>query len=1066
MFALVLIFILPSVSSAFATSTNFSISNIVYQSAITSNGANVGYAASATSDGNAVTASCSPSSGSVFPVGTTVVTCSYTANQITSSASFIITVSGNDSTPPNITPPPSAFAYQTQGQTNPLTYVNLGSPIVTDNIDLSPVATNNYPDSMFPLGTSTVTWMAFDHSGNSNSATQTVNVYPYVAPNVSASPPGGFYKNIQFVTLSSTNSNVIYYTIDGTNPTTSSAIYNAPIKVSSNMVIKFFENTNQTPNIVTESYTIDASPPVIAIVGSNPAIVLQGSTYSDAGATANDNIDGNISSLVVSTSNVNTSTSGTYTVTYNVSDKSGNSAAQVSRTVVVTTGNVVTYMSDTTSSTGQSIYSGRPIHSEFASPTSQLIGDSIDTITLKLKKSGFPTGQAEIGVFNPDLSAKKLFASVDVSTFTTNYVDYTYSLPSGQSYTIQANDRIGVKYVGGDSNTNISIMRDTDTADPFDGVNSYHSYYTTVWNSATTTDLYMILIGNGASSSGDTIPPVITLQGSNPVTVQQDSAYSDSGATAKDNIDGNITQLIVTSNPINTSILGTYYVTYNVRDSSGNAAIQITRTVNVVDNTSPTVTPSPQEGLYNSPQNVTLTASSPSIIYYTTNGNTPTTSSPVYNSPIPVGSSQVLKFFAKTLTGNSGPVSSVTYTIDTIAPVITINGSIFVTVNVFSSYSDAGASATDNLDGNISSSIITTSNVNTSVLGTYHLTYNVHDSAGNSATATRTVSVVDQTPPVITILGANPATVNLGATYVDSGATALDNYDGDLTSSIIPTSNVNTSVAGTYAVRYNVMDSSLNQTPEVIRYVNVIDSTPPVTTAFPAGGTYSSTQLVMLTTNKPAAIYYTIDGTTPTTSSSIYSSYITIAQNTTLKFFAVDAGGNTESVKTEVYTIEISYPLIHMSDTTSSSGQTIYTSKPLQAEYVSGQSQLVGDKIQTIAVKLKKSGTPSSSAQIGVFNTDLSIKKLFATLDTSTLTTDYVEYAFTLSAGDSYTIQSGDRIGVKYASGDAKNNISIMRDTDSADPFDGVNSYLTYYQNQWKNTATSDLYMKLIQTGP
>ena len=155
-----------------------------------------------------------------------------------------------------------------------------------------------------------------------------------------------------------------------------------------------------------------------------------------------------------------------------------------------------------------------------------------------------------------------------------------------------------------------------------------------------------------------------------------------------------------------------------------------------------------------------------------------------------------------------------------------------------------------------------------------------------------------------------------------------------------------------------------------------------------------------------------------------------------------------------------------MSDTTSSSGQTIYTSRPLHAEYVSGQSQLVGDKIHTITVKLKKSGTPSGLAQIGVFNTDLSVKKLFATLDVSTLTTDYLEYTFTLSAGDSYIIQSGDRIGVKYASGDSKTNISIMRDTDTADPFDGINSYLTYYQNQWKNTTTSDLYMKLTQTGP
>ena len=72
------------------------------------------------------------------------------------------------------------------------------------------------------------------------------------------------------------------------------------------------------------------------------------------------------------------------------------------------------------------------------------------------------------------------------------------------------------------------------------------------------------------------------------------------------------------------------------------------------------------------------------------------------------------------------------------------------------------------------------------------------------------------------------------------------------------------------------MDSSDNQTPEVTRYVNVVDGTAPTTTAFPAGGNYTSTQLVMLTSSDPAAtIYYTTNGTTPDTTSNVYSTYIT-----------------------------------------------------------------------------------------------------------------------------------------------------------------------------------------------
>jgi hypothetical protein len=87
----------------------------------------------------------------------------------------------------------------------------------------------------------------------------------------------------------------------------------------------------------------------------------------------------------------------------------------------------------------------------------------------------------------------------------------------------------------------------------------------------------------------DSILPVITLIGNSSITMEQGSSYSDAGATATDNIDGTITSRIVTSNPVNPNVLGTYIITYNVQDSSGNNAVQVTRTVNVVDTIKPIV---------------------------------------------------------------------------------------------------------------------------------------------------------------------------------------------------------------------------------------------------------------------------------------------------------------------------------------------------------------------------------------------------------------------------------------------------------------------------------------------
>ncbi len=92
----------------------------------------------------------------------------------------------------------------------------------------------------------------------------------------------------------------------------------------------------------------------------------------------------------------------------------------------------------------------------------------------------------------------------------------------------------------------------------------------------------------------DNTAPEITMLGTTPVELDEGDSYVDDGATALDNIDGDITASIVTVNPVNTSIPGTYYVTYNVSDTAGNASEEVVREVNVnelavVDETAPDV---------------------------------------------------------------------------------------------------------------------------------------------------------------------------------------------------------------------------------------------------------------------------------------------------------------------------------------------------------------------------------------------------------------------------------------------------------------------------------------------
>jgi hypothetical protein len=247
----------------------------------------------------------------------------------------------------------------------------------------------------------------------------------------------------------------------------------------------------------------------------------------------------------------------------------------------------------------------------------------------------------------------------------------------------------------------------------------------------------------------DTTKPVITIIGSNPASVYLNHAYNDAGATALDNKDGDLTSNIYTSNLVNVYALGTYTVTYSVSDEAGNTATA-TRTVKVIVE----------------------------------------------------------------------PIQ------DTTKPVITIIGSNPATIYAKEGYSDAGATAYDNIDGDLTSNIQISNNINTNIVGTYYVTYTVSDKAGNTATATRTVKVIakpcpDTTKPVITVLGSNPATIYVGDSYTDAGATAYDNVDGDITSRIQKLSNVNRNVAGTYSVTYSVSDNAGNSA-SATRTVKVI----------------------------------------------------------------------------------------------------------------------------------------------------------------------------------------------------------------------------------------------------
>ncbi len=330
--------------------------------------------------------------------------------------------------------------------------------------------------------------------------------------------------------------------------------------------------------------------------------------------------------------------------------------------------------------------------------------------------------------------------------------------------------------------------------------------------------------GNGLivlSYTQDLVAPIITILGSNPLTLEASSTeiYIDAGATAFDDVDGTTTAT-TTFNNVNLAATGTYSVVYSATDKAGNTATS-TRIVNVVDDIAPVIT-APDTQVFEA----TGATTTPILIQaVATDGFDP---NPVitYNPhDFTLGTTTVV-WTATDSSGNSATTSSLVVIKDTTAPAIVLNGSSTMSLMIGDTYTELGATAYDLVDG--TTIVNTIGTVDTNATGTYQILYTSSDNSGNTAITSRTVIVTatpDTTAPVITILGNNPETITLGSIYTDAGATALDNIDGDITSRIASSSDVNTSATGTYSVIYTVSDNAGNGATST-RIVDVVATAP------------------------------------------------------------------------------------------------------------------------------------------------------------------------------------------------------------------------------------------------
>lgn len=256
--------------------------------------------------------------------------------------------------------------------------------------------------------------------------------------------------------------------------------------------------------------------------------------------------------------------------------------------------------------------------------------------------------------------------------------------------------------------------------------------------------------------------------------------------------------------------IGSYDVTYKATYKNVTNSVNIT--VVIEDTTAPTIELATKPGYFASP-----------VGEYEEEGYTATDN---YDGDITllverVADKDKVTYTVKDSSGNECVVTRDIVYKDVIAPVITLNGGAEVIVGIGIEYVDAGFSAMDECDGDITSAVKVTGTVDIQNYGTYPVTYKVKDSAGNITEVVRNVKVSDITAPKISLKGGTQY-IKLGTTFADQGYSASDNVDGDITANVAISGNVDTSKEGTYTLKYSVKDAAGNTT-EISRKVYVYE---------------------------------------------------------------------------------------------------------------------------------------------------------------------------------------------------------------------------------------------------
>ena len=157
-------------------------------------------------------------------------------------------------------------------------------------------------------------------------------------------------------------------------------------------------------------------------------------------------------------------------------------------------------------------------------------------------------------------------------------------------------------------------------------------------------------------------------------------------------------------------------------------------------------------------------------------------------------------------------------------PRLQLNGPQNMTISYRDEYEEQGV-IVKNATGNYMSKIKVDSNIDTKKIGNYYIDYSLKI-GGKTLHVRRNVKVIDDINPVIKLKGEQIIEMSINKQYIEPGYTAIDEYDGDVTSKIQIIGEIDTENYGEYVLTYKATDNSNNQS-EVNRIIKVVDEINP-----------------------------------------------------------------------------------------------------------------------------------------------------------------------------------------------------------------------------------------------